>query len=105
MHEGKVLKIPIAHAEGRYYASENTLSKLESNNQILLKYCDESGKINREVNENGSLLNIAGICNQKKNVYGIMPHPERASESVLGNTDGKIIFESLLTYTAQMVYN
>jgi len=105
MHEGKVLKIPIAHAEGRYFADENTLSRLESNNQILFKYCDENGSITAESNENGSLMNIAGICNEKRNVYGMMPHPERASESVLGNTDGKFLFESLLTYTALTVLN
>jgi phosphoribosylformylglycinamidine synthase len=105
MHEGKVLKIPIAHAEGRYYADEETLAKLETNKQILFKYCDADGTIKENPEGNGSVKNIAGICNENRNVYGMMPHPERASESVLGNTDGKILFESLLTYAAQAVLN
>ena len=105
MHEGKVLKIPIAHAEGRYYADDETLNRLEENKQIIFKYCDAQGDLTGEANVNGSERNIAGICNEKRNVYGMMPHPERASESVLGNTDGKILFESLLAYSAQMVLN
>lgn len=105
MHEGKVLKIPVAHADGRYFADESTINALKENAQILFKYCDVNGSVNEESNINGSMLNIAGICNEKRNVFGMMPHPERASESVLGNTDGKILFESLLTYAAQTVLN
>jgi len=105
MHEGKVLKIPIAHAEGRYYADEQTMAKIKENNQILFKYCNSSGTINDEANINGSIDNIAGICNEQRNVYGMMPHPERASESILGNTDGKILFESLIAYVSQTVLN
>ena len=90
------LKLPIAHAEGRYFAEEKVLDELEANDQILFKYCDEVGKITATANPNGALRNIAGICNANRNVFGMMPHPERASEEVLGNTDGRILFESLI---------
>lgn len=92
-----VLKIPIAHGEGRYYADQETLDTLEQNGQILFRYCDESGKVTKESNPNGAVNNIAGICNQSKNVFGMMPHPERAADVELGNVDGKIIFESILS--------
>tara|TARA_B100000700_G_C15047618_1_gene858681 strand:- start:3352 stop:4041 length:690 start_codon:yes stop_codon:yes gene_type:complete len=91
-----VLKIPIAHGEGRFYADESILTKLLENDQILFKYCDQNGNITKESNPNGSLLNIAGICNKNRNVFGMMPHPERASDTELKNTDGKILFESVL---------
>lgn len=90
------LKIPIAHGEGRYFADEKTLNELNQNDQILFKYCDENGNINDASNPNGSTQNIAGICNANRNVFGMMPHPERCAESVLGNEDGKKLFESLL---------
>jgi len=90
------LKIPIAHADGRYYADEKTMAALHANDQILFRYCDERGTISEATNPNGSLSNIAGICNAKKNVYGMMPHPERAIDANLGNTDGLKIFESIL---------
>ena len=93
----KALKIPIAHGDGRYYADNETLKALEDNNQILFKYCDIHGNITNESNPNGSLLNIAGVCNKQKNVFGMMPHPERAVDAELGNTDGKLIFESILS--------
>lgn len=93
---GEVLKIPVAHAEGRYHCDEKTLEKLKANDQILFQYCDENGNLTEEANINGSLDSIAGICNEKRNVFGMMPHPERASEDILGNTDGRVIFESLL---------
>ncbi len=93
---GQVLKIPIAHADGRYFADENTLAGLRANDQILFKYCDENGRITGESNPNGSLDAIAGICNKNRNVFGMMPHPERAAEPILGNTDGRGLFESLL---------
>ena len=92
----KALKIPIAHAEGRYYADAETLTQLIDNQQILFKYCDENGAYTEGGNPNGSSQNIAGICNKNRNVFGMMPHPERASETELGNTDGRIVFESLL---------
>ena len=90
------LKIPIAHAEGRYYADDATLQKLVANDQILFKYCNENGNFTEGSNPNGSLLDIAGICNEGRNVFGMMPHPERAAEAELGNTDGRLMLESLL---------
>jgi phosphoribosylformylglycinamidine synthase subunit PurQ / glutaminase len=95
----QVLKIPIAHAEGRYFADEKTLNTLEKNDQILFKYCDENGKITSAANPNGTSRNIAGICNAQRNIFGMMPHPERASENILGNEDGRLLFESLLGAT------
>jgi phosphoribosylformylglycinamidine synthase len=92
----KALKIPIAHAEGRYHADEATLDALEKNNQVLFKYCDENGKINAAANPNGTSRSIAGICNEQRNVFGMMPHPERASEKLLGNEDGRLLFASLI---------
>lgn len=94
----KPLKIPIAHAEGRYYADEDTLQKLVTNDQILFKYCDEKGNYTEGSNPNGTTIDIAGICNAKRNVFGMMPHPERASESVLGNADGRLMFQSLIEH-------
>ncbi|QHT67920.1 phosphoribosylformylglycinamidine synthase subunit PurQ [Rhodocytophaga rosea] len=93
----KAYKIPIAHAEGRYYADGQTLQQLKDNDQILFRYCNENGQVDEAANPNGSAENIAGICNVQKNVFGMMPHPERAAESALGNTDGKAILEGLLT--------
>ncbi|HWZ22816.1 MAG TPA: phosphoribosylformylglycinamidine synthase subunit PurQ [Cytophagaceae bacterium] len=93
----KGYKIPIAHGEGRYFADEATLKSLEDNGQILFRYCDEKGMVSDESNPNGSLQNIAGICNKNKNVFGMMPHPERSADSILGNTDGKALFESILS--------
>jgi len=88
-----VYNIPIAHGEGRYYADDATLNKLEANGQVLLHYCDAEGDITPESNHNGSTRNIAGICNEGRNVFGMMPHPERACSSVLGNTDGRKVFK------------
>ena len=97
-----VLKIPIAHGDGRYYCDDTTLLSLYENDQVLFKYCDENGEVNQESNPNGSLDNIAGICNARKNVFGMMPHPERASEKALFNADGKILFESLISKVLEM---
>ena len=93
---GEILKVPIAHGEGRYYADAATIEKLKKQDQILFNYCDEQGVETVDSNPNGSLLNIAGICNEQRNVFGMMPHPERASESILGNSDGYKLFESLV---------
>jgi len=93
---GKIYKIPIAHGEGRYYADEKTLDVLEKNNQVIYKYCDEYGNINEAGNPNGAMRNIAGICNAGRNVFGMMPHPERACSEVLGNTDGREIIQTLV---------
>lgn len=92
----KVMKIPIAHGEGRYFAPNEILHSVIENNQVLFKYCDAEGNVTEEANPNGSLENIAGVCNLGKNVFGMMPHPERAADEELGNTDGLLIFESLL---------
>jgi phosphoribosylformylglycinamidine synthase len=91
------LKIPIAHGEGRFYANEPNIKLLTDNDQVLFSYCNATGIITPETNPNGSLNSIAGICNKKRNVFGMMPHPERAANKSLGNTDGKRIFESLLS--------
>lgn len=95
--DGEVLKIPIAHGEGRYHADEKTLNDLEAGGQVLLRYCDEEGAVTPAANHNGSVRNIAGIRNARGNVFGMMPHPERASSSVLGNTDGRVIFTKLFS--------
>ncbi len=92
----RALKIPIAHGEGRYFADEKTLDDLEANNQVIYRYCDENGNITAAANPTGAIRNIAGICNTGRNVFGMMPHPERASSSALGNTDGHIVIQSLL---------
>lgn len=93
---GKVLKIPVAHGEGRYYADEATLDALEANGQVLFRYCNEAGEIDPAANPNGAVRNIAGIANREKNVFGMMPHPERAASEALGNTDGRLILAGLL---------
>jgi phosphoribosylformylglycinamidine synthase I len=96
--EGKALKIPIAHSDGNYFIPPEGLRKLKENDQIVFRYCDEAGNITTEANPNGSVENIAGICNQSKNVLGMMPHPERASELILGSEDGKYIFQSIVDF-------
>lgn len=97
INKSKALKIPIAHGEGRFYADNETLLKINSQDQILFRYCDEDGQITDEANPNGSLENIAGICNHQRNVFGLMPHPERAADRELRNVDGKLIFDSILS--------
>jgi phosphoribosylformylglycinamidine synthase len=92
----KILRIPIAHGEGCYFADEATLAQLQGNGQILWQYVNAQGEATEQSNPNGSLSNIAGICNPARNVAGLMPHPERASEPILGGADGRLIFESLL---------
>jgi phosphoribosylformylglycinamidine synthase I len=92
----RTLKIPIAHGEGRFYATNQTIQELNENQQVLFRYCNEKGEIDEASNPNGSIENIAGICNAKRNVFGMMPHPERAADSVLSNTDGLVLFESIL---------
>ncbi len=94
--KNKALKIPIAHGEGKYFADTDTLKKLNANGQILFRYCDEKGNVTDESNPNGATENIAGICNATKNVFGMMPHPERAADAELNNEDGKFLFESIL---------
>jgi phosphoribosylformylglycinamidine synthase len=98
---GQVLKIPIAHTDGNYFIPEEGLNQLKENDQIVFRYCDEKGDITPPANPNGSLYNIAGICNRTKNVLGMMPHPERASEVILGSEDGKYIFQSIVDFFSQ----
>jgi len=95
---GQVLNIPIAHGEGNYTADEATLAELNANRQILVRYSDANGTVSDATNPNGSLNNIAGICNAARNVFGLMPHPERACEERLGSTDGTVIFQSILNH-------
>ena len=95
-YTNNAIKIPIAHGEGKYFASESTLQSLIENDQILFKYCNEDGNITDDANPNGSLMNIAGVCNKERNVFGMMPHPERAADQKLSNQDGRELFESIL---------
>jgi phosphoribosylformylglycinamidine synthase len=95
---GQVLKVPINHNEGRYYADPDTLRRLNDNGQVVFRYSTPGGEITDAVNPNGSLENIAGVSNAGRNVLGLMPHPERASEGLLGSADGRVLFESILTY-------
>src|SRR5215213_2094951 len=94
----KLMRLPIAHGEGCYFADPETLAKLNANGQVLWRYVDASGQQTEISNPNGSLENIAGVCNEQRNVAGLMPHPERASEGLLGSADGKLIFESLVKW-------
>lgn len=96
MEKGAVLRIPIAHGEGNYYADEATVEDLRRNHQIVFRYCAPDGQMTAEANPNGSLDNIAGICNRERNVMGMMPHPERCTDPILGSGDGRLVWESLL---------
>jgi len=95
----KSLKMPIAHGEGRYFAEAKTIVELETNDQILFKYCNEKSEITEDSNPNGSIKNIAGVCNKDRNVFGMMPHPERAADIELKSTNGRKLFESILSKT------
>ncbi len=99
---GQILSLPIAHGEGNYYCDAETLERLRRENRILLRYCDEQGRVTEEANPNGSLDNIAGICNRQRNVFGLMPHPERAAEEALGGADGRILFHSMAMALAEL---
>jgi len=99
--DGDILKIPIAHGEGRYHADDKTLDGLEKERQVLLYYCNENGEITEEANHNGSARNIAGIRNKEGNVFGMMPHPERACSFSLGNTDGRRLFNKLFSQVTE----
>lgn len=93
---GQIITLPIAHGEGCYYADPDTLAELEAHNQVLFRYCEPNGKISSQSNPNGSVNNIAGICNRRGNVVGMMPHPERAADPMLGGTDGLTLFQGVL---------
>ncbi len=98
LNKDRAYKIPIAHGEGRFYTDDETLKRIVDNDQVIFKYCDEEANVTDEANPNGALLNIAGIANKTKNVFGMMPHPERAADRFVANEDGKLIIESLLNY-------
>lgn len=99
----KAYEIPIAHGDGRYFADDQTLSEMNANGQILFRYCDKSGYVNDAANPNGSLEGIAGVCNAAKNVFGMMPHPERATDKMLSNTDGLLILKSLIELVEEKI--
>lgn len=96
LQKGHILRLPVAHGEGNYIIDEEGLQQLDNHDQVIFRYCDEGGNRSEEANFNGSADNIAGICNKQRNVLGMMPHPERAVETMLGSEDGKLIFESIL---------
>ncbi|MDB4895583.1 MAG: phosphoribosylformylglycinamidine synthase [Firmicutes bacterium] len=96
--EGQVLQVPVNHGEGNYFADADTLAELNRNHQVLLRYCDADGSVDPAISPNGSVENIAGISNKQGNVMGLMPHPERAAEAILGSTDGRYIFTSMVNY-------
>lgn len=98
LHHGQVLQMPVAHGEGNYFAPDAMLDELERSGRVIFRYCDAAGQIVEEVNPNGAARNVAGICNETGNIVGLMPHPERAAEAVLGSTDGRLIFESIIAY-------
>lgn len=97
---GQVLNLPIAHGEGNYFADPETLQALEASRRVIFRYCNEAGEVTEAANPNGSLNSIAGICNETRNVVGLMPHPERACESPLGSTDGLVLFDSVVAALA-----
>jgi phosphoribosylformylglycinamidine synthase len=99
---GQVLSVPVAHGDGNYFCDAATLAELQRENRIIFRYSDANGVVSPEANPNGSLDNIAGICNRERNVVGLMPHPERASEELLGSSDGRIIFRSLADTLAEL---
>jgi len=100
---GQVISVPIAHGEGNYFCDQRTLDELEREGRVIFRYCDANGSVTDESNPNGSLNNIAGICNRERNVLGMMPHPERASESLLGSKDGRIILLSMADSLREMI--
>lgn len=92
--QGRVLKMPISHGEGRYYADMEVLRQLHQHGQVIFRYSEANGRVSHEANPNGSVMNIAGVCNREGNVLGLMPHPERAAEPILGSSDGRLLFEA-----------
>jgi len=96
MQRGQVVRMPISHGEGRYYIDRETFKRLVDNDQVIFRYCDERGNLTKEANPNGSLDHVAGVCNERRNILGLMPHPERAAEAILGCEDGRLMFASIL---------
>jgi phosphoribosylformylglycinamidine synthase subunit PurQ / glutaminase len=101
LSKGQLLHIPIGHGDGNYFADADVLSRIEDNDQVTFRYVTGDGRVTREANPNGSLNNIAGIVNEGRNVLGMMPHPDRSSESILGSSDGRLIFESMVNALAR----
>ena len=99
---GQVIRMPIAHGEGRYHIGADELTCLERNRQVVLRYCRPDGQVTPDANPNGSVGNVAGVCNEAGNVFGLMPHPERCSEQSLGGTHGRLVFQSLLSQVAML---
>jgi phosphoribosylformylglycinamidine synthase len=99
--KGQRLSLPVAHGEGNFYAAPEVLSELEASRRVIFRYCDERGEATETSNPNGAANNIAGICNEARNVVGLMPHPERACEALLGSADGLVLFESVVTALTQ----
>ncbi len=102
MREGQILRAPIAHGEGNYYAEDDVLDQLEREGRVIFRYCDAEGRLTSDSNPNGSARHIAGVCNESRNVLGLMPHPERCAESILGNADGLAIFKSIASSFARV---
>ncbi|HEX6177696.1 MAG TPA: phosphoribosylformylglycinamidine synthase subunit PurQ [Thermoanaerobaculia bacterium] len=102
MTKGQIIRVPIAHGEGNYYAEEAMLDRLEESRRVVFRYCDDEGRVTAASNPNGSARNIAGICNEGRNVLGLMPHPERCSENILGNSDGLVVFKSIAASFARV---
>ncbi len=100
---GQILSMPVAHGDGNFFCDQETLTRLEDENRVVLRYCDAQGRVSDEANPNGSLNSIAGICNRERNVMGLMPHPERASESLLGSKDGRAVFLSMADSLREMI--
>ena len=96
MQRGQVVRMPISHGEGRYYIDQEAFRRLEDHDQVVFRYCDERGNLTKEANPNGSLDHVAGVCNERRNILGLMPHPERAAEAILGCEDGRLMFASIL---------
>lgn len=102
MQRGQVLRMPISHGEGRYYIDREAFAALVEHDQIIFRYCDEHGALTKQANPNGSLDHVAGVCNERRNVLGLMPHPERAAETILGSEDGRLMFASILGTLARV---
>jgi phosphoribosylformylglycinamidine synthase len=96
MRRGQVVRMPISHGEGRYYIDQEAFKRLADNDQVIFRYCDDRGNLTKDANPNGSLDHVAGVCNERRNVLGLMPHPERAAEAILGSEDGRLMFASIL---------
>lgn len=103
LRSGEVLKLAVAHGEGRYFAEPDELARIEANGQVVFRYCDEQGELTDEANYNGSLNNIAGVCNERRNVVALMPHPERSAEAIVGSADGLKILEAVLAVSGARV--